>query len=531
MTDVLVVGGGPTGLTLACELRRHGVSCRLVERSVVRVERTRAADVQSRTLEIFDDLGVVVDVLSRGKRVSAMTIYDRFEPLVRLDYRADDTAFPFVVALSQTETERILDARLGELGGAVEHGVALESFRAEADGVVAHLVHRDGTEEIVETEWLVGCDGAASSVREGAGIHASDGGPTQPFIAADATMDWALPPDETGLFMADDGFLLVLPLPGDRRVRVIANTRSLARMPDLDEVSAIASKRAGAPVVLSEPAVVGSYQSHRRVACSFRAGRVLLAGDAAHTGSPVGGHGMNQGVQDAYNLGWKLGLVLRGRAREALLDTYDEERRAVARGFARELDFAARLQLSRYTVPGDKREKLMKFATRCEPLRRSVLDCAVEQSPTYERSWLVQDGGSYPPAPGPAAGTRAPDVRLSGRPGNLHEALRGVGHKLLLFLGSASPPDDALRRLEATVTELRKRWSELVEVRTVVAVGGQVPAWADQVIVDNDSGMHARYAVTSDCAYLIRPDGYIGFRTHPVVPDAMLGYLTNLFLG
>ena len=529
--EVVIVGAGPTGLTLACELRRHGVDCRIVERSGVRLSRTRAADVQSRTLEVFDDLGIVMEVLSRGRRVAAMSIYDHFNPLIRLEYKAEDTAFPFVVALPQSDTERILDARLRELGGKVEHGVRLASFRSDSESVQVQLEHGDGTNETVRTKWLVGCDGANSSVRDGAGIGANGDRATMPFIAADATMDWALPSDETALFMGDDGFLLVLPLPGERRVRIIANTEKSQQAPDLDALSELASKRIGAPVTLSGPATVGAYQGHRRIASTFRAQRVLLAGDAAHTGSPVGGHGMNQGIQDAYNLGWKLGLVLRGRAREELLDTYDEERRAVARAFARELDFAARLQLSRYSTPGPKRERLMEFATQCEPLRRSVLDCAIEQSPMYERSWLVQDGGSYPQASGPTPGTRAPDVPLTGSPSNLHEALRGVGHKLLLFVGSPEPGLETLQRLEATVSETRKHWSHLVDVRTVVAVGGDIPAWADHVILDAKAGMHSRYGVSGDCAYLIRPDGYIGFRTNPVVPEAMLGYLRNLFIA
>jgi 2-polyprenyl-6-methoxyphenol hydroxylase-like FAD-dependent oxidoreductase len=530
---VLIVGAGPTGLTLACELARHGVASRLIDRRAVHVDRTRAADVQPRTLEIFHDLGIADGVMARGRPITAMTIYDSPKRLARLAYAADGSRYPFAVALPQTETEEILEQRLRELGGEVERGVRLRTLAQTGDKVTVTMTGPDGDSEAADYDWVVGCDGAASTVRHELDIEFDARGNNRGFVTCDVTTDLNLPSGDISLFLSEHGYLMVLPLPPDHRVRLIADTEPPTARPDsIAALEALAEKQLGASVVFRDTGMVATYHVQHRLASAFQIGRVFLAGDAAHTFNPVGGHGMNQGVQDAHNLGWKLALVVRGIASPELLGTYASERRNAARIFTREMDFTARLKLSYLAAESEEYDRLMDFAVMAPPLRRSVLDAALQPQNSYRTGAFVRDvvASGFESPSGVTAGTRAPDVSF-GDHGRLHDLLRGPEHTLLLFGGAKASPSAAPAppSLVGLANEVQKGWPELVKVYVVVTGDGPVDGWPGEAVRDASGTLHSRYGADLPCGYLVRPDGHIGFRCLPLSAGALRDHLTTIF--
>ena len=519
--EILIVGAGPTGLALACSLRQHGVPSRVIDRRAVHIDRARAVDLQPRTLEALRSLGLLDDVLARGARIEAMSIYDGARRLARLGVAAPSASIPFGLALPQNDTEELLEQALIGLGGTVERGLRLVELHRRPGGVDVGLLHPDGRLERMQPTWVVGCDGATSSVREAAGIEFTGRGGQRSFATTDVSLDWNLPAAEIALFLREIGFLLVLPLPGTGRFRLIAETNDPGRRPDdLESFAELAHELTGAPVVLHDARFVLTYHVDQRLARSFQAEHVLLAGDAAHTFNPVGGHGMNQGIQDAINLGWKLALVARGLSPADLLTTYDTERRAAASVLMREMDFSARLRLSQVPIDDGDRDRLLDFAVSAPPLRRSVLDAALTYEWVYSSNTYVREvltGGAMLPT-SLAPGFRAPAL---GAAGDDHSDPR---HTLLLFAGNE--PDPPLLSL---ARDLDRHWSDLVRVTVVLASDTLPEGWSGHTLRDPSRDLHDRFGADQPCSYMVRPDGHIGFRSCPVSPEAVRDYVRGLF--
>jgi len=533
VVEVLVVGAGPTGLTLACELWRHGLPCRIIDRRGVPVDRTRAVDVQARTLEVFQRLGVVDSIIGAGRRLGAMSIYDGPACLARLEYKAHGAEYPFGVAIPQTQTESILEQRLEELGGVVERGCRLKSLVGAKHHVDVTLSLADGTTEETQAAWVVGCDGVASSVRDEANIEFDNKGAMRSFTTCDATLDWHLPDSEVSLFISDSGFLLVLPLPGENRARLITDgAPTKGSFGDAESMAKMAAIHVGANLNLRDTGFVGTYYVQRRLARTFRQGRVLLAGDAAHTFDPVGGHGMNQGIQSAFNLGWKLALVANQGCDEALLDTYDTERRTAAKRFTRELDFAATLQLSELKTDEDTHDRLMDFAAGGAPLRRSVLDAALQPQSVYKSQFVREHVASgYESKAGAVAGCAAPNVHFGTTDNDrLYRRLDGRQHTLLLFAGANGDTGLPLTRSVIEVAKgVMSRWSRRVAVCLAIGRGTEPRDWDGPLIIDERGELHARYGATLPCAYLVRPDDHIAYRSCPMDADGLQSFLIGLF--
>lgn len=534
MSEVLVVGAGPTGLTLACELWRHGTPCRIIERRGAPVDRSRAVDVQSRTLEVFARIGIVDQVLDSGRRLQAMSVYDGMKHMSRLHYEADGAPYPFLVALPQSDTERFLEQRLEALGGHVERGTRLKSLNVEAEYTNVELVGADGSTEQVQVGWVAGCDGVASTVRDEVGIEFEGKSAMRSFTTADATVDWHLPGDEVSLFVSDTGFLMALPLRENNRVRLISDGAPIkGRFGDAESLERMAAEHAGADLALHDAGFVGTYFVQRRLARTFQHNRVLLVGDAAHTFDPVGGHGMNQGIQSAFNLGWKLSSVANNRCNEALIATYASERRDAAKRFSRDMDFAARLKLSQLDVDEDTHDRLMDFAVRATPLRRSVLDSSIQPRHVYSSSLFVREdvASGFDSRPGATAGCRAPDVQFGdGEDQRLHRLLDGKRHTLLLFAGANANNGLPLTRSLITIAEtLHNRWTRSLTTYLIAARGTDTRAWNGNVVADSNGSLHDRYGANLPCAYVVRPDDHIAYRSCPIDTSGLKSFVTRLF--
>jgi 2-polyprenyl-6-methoxyphenol hydroxylase-like FAD-dependent oxidoreductase len=361
-TEVLIVGGGPTGLTLALWLRRLGVRVRVIDRSAAPGETSRALAVQARTLEFHRQIGIVDDVLAAGVRVDQLTLRTPAGIAAELhlnDFGKGVSPYPYAFALPQDVHERILIEHLQKAGVTVERQTELVGFKQDDDGVIATL-ELGGAVETAEVAYLVGADGAHSAVRHGLAIGFPGGAYEQSFYVAD--VDGTGPVTRNGLDISISayGFAIVMPVRQSGSLRLIG---VVPKAHEADDTITFESIRAQVEhdtgIKVNAVNWFSTYRVHHRVADHFHAGRAFLAGDAGHIHSPAGGQGMNTGMGDAVNLAWKLASVLQGRADARLLDSYEPERIAFARKLIDSTDQAFRVATSRSRLVGMFRRYLL----------------------------------------------------------------------------------------------------------------------------------------------------------------------------
>ena len=337
-TDVLIVGAGPSGLTLAASLVSRGIATTVVDRQAAGANTSRAAVVNARSLEVLEDLDVARRLVKEGVQAPLFSIRDRARTLIPIDFSTLPTEYPYSLMVPQSTTERLLLDRLVELGGSVVRPKTLTSIEQDTNGVTASF--DDG--DVIRARSAVGADGIHSTVREQAGIGFHGGAYDESFILADVRLGDA-PLDEVVLFWATAGLTVVAPLPGDI-YRIVAPIADAPEHPSASFVQEILDDRGpGAGRMVVNEVIWGSrFRIHHRVADTYRAGRLLLAGDAAHVHSPAGGQGMNLGIQDAVALSEALAGVLDGGP-DSLLDEYSAARRPIARDVVTMTDRLTRL--------------------------------------------------------------------------------------------------------------------------------------------------------------------------------------------
>jgi 2-polyprenyl-6-methoxyphenol hydroxylase-like FAD-dependent oxidoreductase len=556
-TDVLVVGAGPTGLTLACDLRRRGIDCRVIDRTTTHHTRSRGKGLQPRSLEVFDDLGVAQAALAAGRSSHRVHLYSGGRLALDLDVPArppqPGVPYPNLVVLPQWRTEHVLRTRLSALGGIVELGQELVDVQQDDDAVTATVLDRaTGAVEHVRAAYLVGCDGGHSRVRTLTGIPMRGENHAEHFVLADVQIE-GLPDDGSSFaWFDDDRYLAADPLDGSGTWQVQANVRPDAsgtiEKASLELFQRLFAERGFAQVRLSNARWLSDFSPRVAIVDRYRAGRVLLAGDAAHVHSPAGGQGMNTGIQDAYNLGWKIDAVLRGRAREDLLDTYQEERMPVARSVQTGSDLGHNAIFSPHPVMTLLRDRILVPALRLKIVQTAMLDKVAELDVGYRNTSLAREVGTLgTPGDaedaglvdhvrfrrGPRAGDRAPDATGrdsdTGAPTRLFDLFRGPRFTLLLFDGLAAT-DAGYERLAATARQVRTALGDDVRAYVVVPAERRPPdVDGVDVLLDPDRDAHHRYGAAAESLYLVRPDTYIAFRSQPAEAQPVVDYLTRLF--
>ena len=539
---ILVVGAGPTGLALAAQLSSFGVRFRIVDRALDRAHESRAVAVQARTLELLQPYHLADALVARGNASARLQIHvdgGRTGELRLGDFGADDTRFPFILFVSQAETEALLGEHLASRGVTIERGTELVRLDQDADGVDVVLRDRSGVEENVRAAYVVGCDGAHSAVRKLAGIPFEGDAYLQQFMLGDVEADAApgfepLAPDTVHSFPGRYGVAMLFPLGRPTTWRVIAmptrasgrsgaavtrETPPMTSALELAELQAAVDDATGGAVRLRDAAWLSHFRLHHRQAVRYRAGRAFLAGDAAHIHSPVGGQGMNTGVQDALNLGWKLALVARG-ADAQLLDSYEPERWPVGRALLRYTDrvfgLFTRVMSSNALVAWVRREvmgRVIPRVARGERLRTIAFRFVSELDIRYRKSPAVVEGAPALES-GPRAGDRLPDaaITLNGRATSLQRETVGPWMCVLLCAH-----DEAW----SGTTEVAARHEGAVVVRRLARSA------SPDVLVDAGGEALARLGVRDRAVYVVRPDGYVGYRCSGASLAGAEAYLTR----
>ena len=340
--QVVVVGGGPTGLVLTAALRQAGHDVLTVDKQEEGANASRAAAIHAKTLEVLRELDVTDRLIAEGVVVPTFTFRDRDRILTRLDFSSLPTPYPFVLTLQQYRTEKILTERMHTLGGQVMRPYSVAGVCIDDDGVDVEVDGPDGR-EVVHARYVVGADGVSSVVRQSAKIDYAGGTYDQSFTLADARIEWPLAFDEVQNFFSPAGIVVSGPLPDNQR-RVLATVDNAPEVIDIDFVQHILDERGPTGARVKELTWTSQFHVHHRIASTFHHGPVFLAGDAAHAHSPAGGQGMNLGIQDAVDLAHTLSASLKG-AKDADLDGYEKRRRPIARATVTFTNFMTRASI------------------------------------------------------------------------------------------------------------------------------------------------------------------------------------------
>jgi 2-polyprenyl-6-methoxyphenol hydroxylase-like FAD-dependent oxidoreductase len=375
-TDVVIVGAGPTGLTLAGILAKERVSHVILDRLAEGANTSRAVVVHARTLEVLNELDVADRMRAEGLVVPRFIPRDRDRALAVIRFDELPTRYPYTLMIPQNATEAILLDRLRALGGNARRPYEVTDVAQDADGVTVTVTPEAQPPRTLRARYVVGADGMHSTVRDRSGIGFTGAAYEESFVLADVLMKWPLPADEVNLFFSPAGLVVVAALPGGWH-RIVATMDDAPEHPTIADVQRLLDERGPItnPARIEELVWSSSFRVHHRLADRYRAGRVLLAGDAAHVHSPAGGQGMNTGIQDAIALGHALAEVLTGRAGESRLDDYERVRRPVAQRVVAFTDRMTRMA----TLPG----------TRARALRNAAIG-VVGRIPFVQR-WLATE--------------------------------------------------------------------------------------------------------------------------------------------
>jgi 2-polyprenyl-6-methoxyphenol hydroxylase-like FAD-dependent oxidoreductase len=515
--DVLIVGAGPTGLVLALWLTRLGVRVRIVDKAAEPGTTSRALAVQARTLELYQQIGLADAVVQGGRRGIAANMWVSGHRVARAplgDMGAGISPYPFALIFPQDEHERLLSARLAHAGITVERGAEFLGIEETDSHVTARLRRSDGSLDTCRAAYLAGCDGARSALREALSIGFPGGTYAHTFYVADVTAAGPAMNGEVHVALDEADFLVVFPLEGDRRARLVGTLREGVQAGGQELSWSDVGRRVieWMHVEVAQVNWFSTHHVHHRVAGRFRAGRAFLLGDAAHIHSPVGGQGMNTGIGDAVNLAWKLAAVLRARADPTILDTYEAERIAFARRLVATTDRAFTAATGSGALARLLRLRVVPLVVpllfRSGAFRRLAFRTVSQTAVNYRGSWLslghagsVHGGDRLPwvqtSSTTPSGEPRAASVDLDN-----FAALRSLDWQVHVY-GVARP---------AIKTACERR-------RLALHVFG----WR--------SGMR-KSGLSRDALYLVRPDGYVALAARgEEAARALDSYLDGRKLG
>jgi 4,5-epoxidase len=547
-SNVMIVGAGPTGLTLACDLCSRGIAVQIIDKAACPATTSRALGLQPRGREILGRLGALGDLPKRAVQAYATNVRLRRRLLTKFivqTERGQDALGPLLI--SQAEIEGQLRKRLAELGGEVHWGHEVVAAIQDGDGVEIR-VRTSNEQRAIRADWLVGCDGAHSAVRRSMDVTFEGRPFPETWILADVSLtEMDSGANEGTIWLHPDGMFGMVPLPGGvwRIFAELPSDDPLAKGGNvgatalqgtspvseavLDRVRSLMRERTDDAVMqISSGIWTSVFRFHRRIASSYRQQRLFLAGDAAHIHSALGGQGMNTGIGDAFNLGWKLARVIRGNASQRLLDTYEAERRPVAADVVRRTSRAWNILVGRTVFDRLFRDHLLLPILRLPTMQRRLIEMGSQLRVTYQDGPLAEttfgERLSSLIRREPLAGDRAPNVACRAAPGGevtTLGALTGSHWALLLFGGSAADRHACAATARRALDGLR-----VLRILRHDREGGFAdPFGAEDVVQDDNRAIASIYRPGRHAAILLRPDGHIAWRSSRISPDELVAWL------
>lgn len=492
-TDVVITGAGPTGLALACQFVRYGIDFVMVDQREGITPYSKALGVHARTLEIYEQLGLAQSAVEQGAIASKARLLENGEVRAEVDLSnlgTGLTAYPYVLFLEQSKNEQLLYDYLKRNGKTVYWQTELVSFSQTKENVTVSVKTIDGASQEIEAKYLVGCDGPKSPVRHGLGLRFAGSTFERVFYVADAEIDWHLPHDALQVSLLKDSLLVFFPLQGKNRYRIVGMFPEEFSKDDSEvlyaEIEQRIHKEAGFALNVHDVEWFSTYKVHSRHVSQFSEGRCFLAGDAAHIHSPVGAQGMNTGIQDGYNLAWKLALVLNGKANETILETYNQERLENAKHLLQTTDRAFQVAAGQNWLLAFLRTTVLPFIfpaiIRLDPVKKILFPLLSQIGIRYRHSALSQHTGDEPFKV--KAGDRMPYFLVAGQ--SIYDVLRQPKFHWLIF--SNTPSEFQTLKLEF------EHWNtELVDFN----------------IIPFDQQIAAIFGTHQPFNILLRPDNYI----------------------
>ena len=511
-TDVIIIGAGPTGLSLACQLIRHGIDACILDKNEAITPYSKALGVHARTLEIYEQMGLAAKAVEKGTITGRVRMLERGELVGEVDLSHIGeglSPYPYMLVLEQSENERLLYEYVQRYDCEVLWQTELESFTQHDAGVTAHVRSGAGDSQIIEGKYLVGCDGPKSPVRHALGLSFEGSTFERLFYVADVQIDWTYSHDALHVCLARNGVVAFFPMRGEKRWRIVG---AFPEGHDKDEgeilyeeIEQRIKEEAELKLDISHVNWFSVYKVHTRHVEKFSAGRCFLAGDAAHIHTPAGGQGMNTGIQDAYNLAWKLAFVLRGCVGERILDTYNEERLPNARRLLETTDRMFNLAAGKDWLLGLIRRTVFppmaKFILSFDVVKRRFFPVISQIGINYRNSSLSEHDGDEEFAV--RAGDRMPYFLVDGK--SIYDNLREPKFHLLTFTDRES--------------DYQQEWSELESSCTQLLDHHVVPLYPH---VTEAFGINEPFSV------LLRPDNYIGLISAETKPSRVIAYLNQL---
>jgi 2-polyprenyl-6-methoxyphenol hydroxylase-like FAD-dependent oxidoreductase len=508
-TDVLIVGAGPTGLALACQLIRHGVDFTIIDKNETTTPHSKAIGVHARTLEIYEQIGLAEPLIDLG------AVAEKARMIVGGEVRGEVSfagigkgmsPYPYVLLVEQGKHEMLLYDHITAEKKEVRWLTTLESFEQNESGVKAFLKNAGGGTTTVEAKFLVGCDGARSIVRQSLGLEFSGSTFERIFYVADVQMDWEFSHDALHVCLMKDQLLVFFPMTGEKQWRIVGTFPEEFAKDEgevlYEEIEEQIKRDSRLDLDVTRVNWFSTYKVHTRHADKFSAGRCFLAGDSAHIHTPAGAQGMNTGIQDGYNLAWKLALVLRGRASLEILNTYNEERLPNAVALTQTTDRFFDLVASPSPMLSFVRMNIFPyvagFAFRTDAVKRFVFPRISQIGINYRGSSLGKNVGSFDVKPG----DRMPWFEIEGR--SIYDSLHEPVFHLLVF-------SDGKAEIPPLPDDLIEKWRECI----------------DSHFFDLNEKIAGIFGSSGSFFVILRPDNYVGLISDEFAPEMVRTYLAK----
>ncbi|MFT3743169.1 MAG: FAD-dependent monooxygenase [Pyrinomonadaceae bacterium] len=509
-TDVLIVGAGPTGLALACQLIRHDVDFVFIDKKETTTPFSKAIGVQARTLEIYEQIGLADKLISLGTKAGGAKLFVDGEERGEIDFQnlgAGMSPYPYVLIVEQGKHETLLHDFIKDHGRHISWQTELESFAQTESCVTATIKNSNGTVNNINAKYLVACDGAKSLVRHSLGLEFSGSTFERMFYVADVDIDWKYGTGGLFAFLMKNNLLVVFSMSGDNRYRIVGTFPEEFAKDEGDilyeEIEQQLRTDAQIDFDITKVHWFSTYKVHTRHVDKFSVGRCFLAGDSAHIHSPAGAQGMNTGIQDGYNLAWKLAMAVKGKASGELLNTYNEERLPNAETLTRTTDRFFGLVADPNPVAAFVRmhvfPNIAKFITRLSIVRRFIFPRISQIAINYCKMSLAETVGDFKIT----AGMRMPWFEIDGA--SIYDRLHEPRFHLIVF-------HDGQSEIPPLPEDLMQEWSGMI----------------DSTVIPLYPNVAEIFGASASFFIILRPDNYIGMISNEFSPDAVRRYLNRI---